>query len=107
MSNLIPANSRSLNRTETRTLSRALNVVSHNCDVGLARTDAEAELQGARMMAVSYVGGRALEQVALVTQMEQQLATLVPLATSRLQAVGDMVALMAAEVVADTVRRIR
>jgi hypothetical protein len=38
--------------------------------------------------------------------MEQQLASMVPLAASRLQAIGDMVALAAVDIVADTRRQV-
>ena len=44
---------------------------------------------------------------ALVSQLEGQLAQLVPLATTRLQAIGDMTALATVEIVQDTVRRIK
>ena len=57
-------------------------------------------------MAVGYVGKRAMHEVAMISQLEQQLSALVPMATARLQAIGDMVALEAADVVADTVRRV-
>ena len=43
----------------------------------------------------------------MVTQLEQQLATAVPLAASRLQAIGDMHALASADVVAVAPRRLR
>jgi hypothetical protein len=76
-------------------------------EIGLGEIESKAELQVARVMAVGYVGKRAMHEVAMVSQLEQQLATLVPMATSRLQAIGDMVALEAADVVADTVRRVR
>jgi hypothetical protein len=57
-------------------------------------------------MAVGYVGKKAMQEVALISQLEQQLSTLVPLATSRLQAIGDITALSAAEIVSDTVRKV-
>ena len=74
--------------------------------MGVAEIEAEAELQATRVMAVSYVGKRAMHEVAVVSQLEQQLATLVPMATSRLQAIGDMLALDMADVVGNTVRRV-
>lgn len=42
-----------------------------------------------------------------MTQLEQQLATLVPLAAGRLQAIGDLTALAVAEVVSDTQHQLR
>jgi hypothetical protein len=42
-----------------------------------------------------------------VTQMEQQLAQAVPLAASRLQAIGDLHALASGQIVTDTVMQLR
>jgi len=49
---------------------------------------------------------KAMQEVALVSQLEAQLSALVPMATGRLQAIGDMVALEAADVVSQTVRKV-
>ena len=43
---------------------------------------------------------------AAISQLEQQLGRVVPIATSRLQAIGDMHALASAEVVAHAPRRL-
>jgi hypothetical protein len=75
-------------------------------ELGIAKIEAAAELEATKVMAVGYVGKKAMFEVAMVSQTEQQLATMVPLAASRLQAIGDMVAFSAAEVVADTLRRV-
>jgi hypothetical protein len=42
-----------------------------------------------------------------VTQAEQQLAQMFPMAATRLQAIGDMVTFGATEIVADTVMALR
>ena len=47
------------------------------------------------------------QQGSALSQLEQQLAGLVPMATGRLQALGDMAALGMADVVSDTVRKVR
>jgi hypothetical protein len=106
MNNLVPAAGSSLARRESRQASRALARIDTKTEVGLAEIESQAELQVARVMAVGYVGKRAMHEVAMISQVEQQLATLVPMATSRLQAIGDMVAIEAADIVADTVRRV-
>ena len=43
----------------------------------------------------------------MLSQLEHQLANLVPLAASRLQAIADMTCLAVAEVVGDTLHRLR
>jgi len=93
-------------RRGSRYSGRALARLDAQTDVGLADIESKAELQAARVMAVSYVGKRAMHEVAMISQLEQQLIALVPMATARLVAIGDMVALSAADVVADTVRRV-
>jgi hypothetical protein len=107
MSSIVPAGSSVLANRQSRCTGRALARIDSRTEVGLAEIESQAELQVGRVMAVTYVGKRAMQEVAMLSQLEGQLAALVPLATSRLQAIGDMVALEAAEVVADTVRRVR
>ena len=105
MSNLVPLSSSTPARRFGGT-GRALTRLDDCTQLGLAQIEAQAELQVARTMAVGYVAKRAMHEVAMISQTEQQLAALVPMATSRLQAIGDMAALEAAEIVADTVRRV-
>jgi hypothetical protein len=106
MSNIVPAAGISIASRESRYTGRALARLDAQTEIGLAQIEAKAELQVARVMAVGYVGKRAMHEVAMISQLEQQLATLVPMATGRLQAIGDMVALEAADIVADTVRQV-
>jgi hypothetical protein len=106
VSNLIPAGSTSVVGRQSRYAGRALSRLDDRVTVGVAEIEAEAEMQATRVMAVSYVGKRAMHEVAVVSQLEQQLATMVPMATSRLQAIGDMLALDMADVVGNTVCRL-
>lgn len=85
---------------------RGLAHIDDLTEYGLAEIEAQAELQVAKVQAVGYVCKRAMHEVAMVSQLEQQLATLVPMATARLQAMGDMAALDMADVVGDTVRKV-
>ena len=48
-----------------------------------------------------------MEATALVSDWEQQLGHLSPMAVGRLQSIADLTTLGLAEVVADTVRRVR
>jgi hypothetical protein len=86
--------------------NRELGRLSQSADLALARTNAAVELELARLDGLQQVAGRAMQGVAMVSQLEQQLAQLVPIAASRLQAIGDMHALASAEVVAQATRRL-
>jgi hypothetical protein len=72
-----------------------------------ARIEAAADIQATRTDAIAYVARRGMQNVAMLSQLEQQLATLVPMASGRLAAIGDMAAVAIAEVVTDTARRVR
>src|SRR5262249_33266922 len=73
----------------------------------LARIGFEGHLQAERVSAVAYVSKRALHEVTMVSQTEVQLAAMVPAAATRLQAIADFSAAAMAEVVAETVRKVR
>src|SRR4051812_11037312 len=66
-----------------------------------------ADLQVARVRAVGYVAGCAMRDVAFLSELEYQLATTSPLATARLEHLGNSAAAAMAGVVTDTVRRVR
>ena len=92
---------------ESRRVARDLDRLDAQGHVQIAVIDHQADLQAARVQAIGYVGKRAMHEVALLSQLEGQLAALVPMATGRLQALGDMAALGMADVVSDTVRKVR
>ncbi len=105
--NLVPSNgSFGLSRDE-RSTNRALSRLRANTNVQIARLECAAEVEAVRVCAVGYVGKRALQEVTVLSQLEAQLATMCPMAVSRLQAIGDMTALAMADVVMDAVRRMR
>jgi hypothetical protein len=86
--------------------SRALGRLDDRTDLAVAEIQANTDLQIARVQAVGYVAQQGMQVVAMASQMEANLATLVPAAVSRLQAIGDLMALEVADVVSQTVRRI-
>jgi hypothetical protein len=106
MSEMIPFGG-GLARRESRTVSRELSRLDAQGRVGMARINQAADLQAERVAAVGYVGKRAMHEVAMLSQLEQQLSALVPMATARLQGMGDMSALAMAEVVGETVRKVK
>lgn len=104
MSELVPQR---VSGRESRQVGRELSRLDAQGRVGMARINQAADLQAERVAAVGYVGKRALHEVAMLSQLEQQLSALVPVATPRLQGIGDLSALAMAEVVGETVRRLK
>jgi hypothetical protein len=92
---------------DVRTVGRELSKLDGRGRLELARIDQEADLQAERLSALAYVGKRAMQDIALLSQLEIQLSALVPAATPRLQGIGDMTALAMADVVSDTVRKVK
>lgn len=107
MSNLTPYDSGAIERRASRQTARGLAHLDSQRHLGLARTEVLADLQTARADAVTYVAKTAMQDAAMLSQLEGQLSTLVPLATTRLQAIADTAALGLAEVVSDTVMQLR
>jgi hypothetical protein len=88
-------------------VGRELARMNGQSQLELARIGLQADLQAERVSAVSYVGKRAMHEVSMLSQLEVQLAALVPAATPRLQGIGDLTALAMAEVVSETVRKVK
>lgn len=107
MSDLVPLNPRSLSRGESRELSRIMGTLEARTSMETTRIDLAADLQAAKVDALAYVGRRAMQDIARLTQLEQQLVLMVPMASGRLQAIGDLTALAVTEVVTDTLRKVR
>ena len=101
MSALVPT-SGSLDRQTNRQLTR----LGHSTDLAIASVESKAQIEAAKVHAVSYVGSQAMHAVAMVSQLEYQLGQTCPMAVTRLQGIADITALSVAEVVAGSVRRI-
>jgi hypothetical protein len=95
-----------LNR-HRRVVGRELERLEARGLVQRAAIEQEADLQVVRVQAIGYVGKHAMHEVALLSQLEQQLSALVPSAAGRLQGLDDVAALAMADVLSDTVRRVR
>lgn len=87
-------------------VSRALSRVSSDTTISTAVIQAKAEVEAAKVDGVSAVAAKALQDVALLSQIEQSLAQAVPHASGRLATVADLAAISIAGVVADAARRI-
>lgn len=75
-------------------------------DIEKARLGRVAALQVFRIQTVGCVTRKALFEVSFITQYEQEAALLVPLATSRLQAISEVGILGLAEIVHETVNEV-
>ena len=106
MSEMVPFGG-GLARHELRSVGRELSRLDGRGRVEMARINQQADLQAERLAAVGYVGKRAMHEVTMLTQLEVQLSALVPSAMPRLQGLGDLTALAMADVVSETVRRVR
>lgn len=73
--------------------SRDVARIVNRSELAVIKTAAAAHEADARLDAIDHIAGRAMQGVAMVSQLEQQLAQTVPIAASRLQAVGDIHAL--------------
>ncbi|HEX2903372.1 MAG TPA: hypothetical protein VHO01_07925 [Jatrophihabitans sp.] len=87
----------------TRATGRAIDRITTSAGLAVVRVNARADVQACKVDAASAVTQRALQGAAFVSQVEQQLALAVPLAASRLQAIGDIGALGLTQLVMDTI----
>jgi hypothetical protein len=106
MSEMVPNRGFNASR-EARSVGRELFRLDGRGRLEMARVNQEADLQAERLSAIAYVGKRAMQEVTMLTQLEVQLSALVPTATPRLQGMGDITALAVADVVSETIRRVK
>jgi hypothetical protein len=93
--------------TVSRSTGRALTRVQDQTWMALAVVEAEADIHAAKVDAVGFVAQRGMQDVAFLSQVEQTLSQTVPLAASRLQAIGDLATLGIGQVITDTVSELR
>lgn len=91
----------------SRSVGRVLSQVQGVRTIAVARVEARVDIQAAQIDGVAAAAQRAMQGVAFVSQIEQQLGQAVPIAVTRLQAIGDLAALSMGQVVTDTVTKLR
>ncbi len=96
-----------IGRGLTRRTGRALQQVKEQTAVQIAQVEARADIDASKIDAVTVVAQRAMQGVAFVSQIEQQLGQAVPIAVTRLQAVGDLATLAMGQVVTDSMTKLR
>lgn len=107
MSNLEQYRSASVSRGVTRRIGRGLARIDGDTTLAIAQMEARHDIQNAQVEAMASVTQHALQGVAFISQVEQQLAQAVPIAATRLQAIGDVGALGISQVVMDTACKLR
>ena len=90
----------------SRQTARDLAAIDHSTEIRAARVAAAGEVQQARIDAVARTGAYALQQVALVSQMQQQLALAAPAASGDLDFIRTMTVMGIGQIVADTGRAV-
>ncbi|MBV9821447.1 MAG: hypothetical protein JO144_04325 [Actinobacteria bacterium] len=90
-----------------RRTRRALARLDDRTSLRVAGTQAVADVNAAKADAVGFVAQRGMQNVAFLSQVEQTLGQTVPIAVSRLQAIGDLATLGIGQVVTDTVHELR
>lgn len=107
MSGILPYGLEPLATRGSRQVDRTVARIEATGSLRLARVDSEAEVMASKTDAVNYVGGRAMQNVALLSQMEQTLAQAIPMASGRLATIGDITAIAMSGIVSDTACRLR
>jgi hypothetical protein len=106
MSNIQPYLPMSPSRSPFSRGGRELTRVVSGTELAIVCTAGKAAIEAAKIEALQGIATQALHGVAMVSQVEQQLGQMVPLAASRLQAIGDMHALATVEIVSSASRRL-
>lgn len=85
---------------------RDLSRLSQSTELVVAEKNAVADIECTTLDAIQQITGRAMQGVALVAQLEQQLSAIAPEAEGRLRAIADIHAVASAEVVSRVPRRL-
>ncbi len=103
-SSLVPAISTS--RQMARRTAQQLSAIQASIEVRSAAIAAAAELQQAKVDAVARTGALAMQNVALLSQMQQQLALAAPAASGDLDYLRATTTMALASIVTDTMRQV-
>lgn len=89
-----------------RQTARDLAAIDHSTEIRSARVAAAGEVQQAKVDAVARTGAYAMQQVSLVSQMQQQLALAAPAASGDLDFIKSITVMSIGQIVADTGREV-
>ena len=100
---IVPSPSTSGGRLSRQT-ARELAAIDQSTEIRSAAIAAAGEVQQARVDAIARTGAYAMQQAALVAQMQQQLALAAPAASGDLDFIKSMTVAGIGQIVADTSR---
>lgn len=89
-----------------RRVSKSISRIAERSVVRSAQIEAEARAQEDKLDAIARVGARALNNTALLSELEVSLARVVPAATSRLESIADIATLASAQVMMDAAQKL-
>lgn len=89
-----------------RHVHREVALIEANLAVGQTAVDAAGELQCAKLGAIATTGGYAMQQAAIVNQMQQQLALACPASSGDLDVLKALTVMSMGQVVVDTASKI-
>lgn len=90
----------------TRQVHREVAVIEANLAVRQSAVDAAGELQRAKLGAIASTGGYAMQQAAIVSQMQQQLALACPSSSGDLDVLKTLTVMGMGQVVVDTASKV-
>lgn len=90
-----------------RRTAHALDCVNRSTSLAIAHIQAREDIQAAAVEALVSVTQRGLQGVAFISQVEQQLAQVVPVAAPRLQGIADIGALGISQVIMQSANKLR
>ena len=93
-------------RQETRAHLGNLARIERTADLQLASLQAVADVQQSKADVVARTGGYVLQQAALVSQMQQQLALATPASSGDLDYIKTLTVMQLGQVVTDTGRQV-
>lgn len=89
-----------------RQTRREVAVIEANLAVRQTAVDAAGELQRAKLGTIASTGGYAMQQAAIVSQMQQQLALACPASSGDLDVLKTLTVMSMGQVVVDTASKI-
>lgn len=102
---IVPSPSASGGRLSRQT-ARELAAIDHSTELRSATIAAAGEVQQAKVDAIARTGAYAMQQAALVAQVQQQLALAAPAASGDLDFIKTMTVIGMGQAVADTARAV-
>ncbi|MBN7379704.1 hypothetical protein PP348_20140 [Mycobacteroides abscessus] len=89
-----------------RQVHREVALIEANLAVRQTAVDAAGELQRAKLGAIASTGGYAMQQAAIVSQMQQQLALACPASSGDLDVLKTLTVMSMSQVVVDTASKV-